>query len=806
MTKSATQSPKSEEPNPQKHSDLISNSQSLIFLLIFITAFIPRVLWLDIYVAPDEGKWIFRSAHFLKALITGDLAQASSVAATPDVEVLAPAVPTMWTGALGLVLKYWVDGVETDLLTFLNAIPTDTEKISLGFYPWTRLPTVLLTSVAVLLFYWLLTKLVSQRIALFAALLLALDPFFIGLSRVIHHDALVSIFILLSLLGILIYRQHLSRDWLLFSAIAGGLALATKPTALYLVIFVGVFLLFGPSVGRQLPFAQRFRQALLEGITWGAIAFITFVAIWPAMWVAPIDTLADLVTRATRAVDNQNNYAFIPAAGDPLPDLGFLFYPVNWLFKTTLPVMIGLVILLIVRPRRTNDVNQPPQYGMTCWFLTFVLLFLVLLIPADTRDVRYFLPAVPALYILATIGVFTLADRLTIPKFYLLSGSILSVQLALTLTYAPYFVDYWNPAFGGPWLAPRLVKIGSGEGIDQVGRYLSQKPNAERLTVATSFWESFVPYFPGNYTKAHYDEEADYILIYRRQVQNRNPFPEYWTYFSAREPEQTVSLLGLEYAWLYPGPQLQVVRDGDFGEGIQLLGYRLPQWAAEPGETVDLTFVWAETDMDSQNVTVQIRDAADQVWAKSTGAMLTPDASSSVEGQFALSFPAEIPRGDYNVWISVDGRDAKNVGTLPVRTLTQPAVEIDTSAKFGEFITLVGGALSTTTISPDQPLDLMYIWQPQQRIPFEYTSFTHLVDAEGTKWGQVDRVPANVSTLDWDEGEWLIDRFQLTLKPDTPPGEYTLLVGVYHAQTFERLPVVSEPGGDVIEFGTITVP
>ena len=235
--------------------------RTLIYLAIFMAAFLPRLAALDAYVAPDEGKWIYRSAHFLQALLKGELAQMTSVAATPEVEVLAPAVPTMWTGALGLTAKYWLDDASQSatLADYLSAIPAATEKIPLDVYPWTRFPTVLLTSLAILTFYFLLSQLIGPGAALLAALLLALDPFFIGLSRVIHHDALVAIFIMVSLLTLLLYRKEAKAKaepvnlslslslkspliWLILSAVAGGLALLTKPTALYLVIFVALFL------------------------------------------------------------------------------------------------------------------------------------------------------------------------------------------------------------------------------------------------------------------------------------------------------------------------------------------------------------------------------------------------------------------------------------------------------------------------------------------------------------------------------------------------------------------------------------
>ena len=64
--------------------------QQAVYVLIFLVAIVPRLLALDAYVAPDEGKWIYRSAHFLSALLEGDLARMTSAAATPEVEVLAP--------------------------------------------------------------------------------------------------------------------------------------------------------------------------------------------------------------------------------------------------------------------------------------------------------------------------------------------------------------------------------------------------------------------------------------------------------------------------------------------------------------------------------------------------------------------------------------------------------------------------------------------------------------------------------------------------------------------------------------------
>jgi hypothetical protein len=698
--------------------------------------------------------------------------------------------------------------------------------------------------------------------ALLTALLLALDPFFLGLSRLIHHDALVSIFIFLSVLALLIYRQTIFKEvkpltWLVVSGVAGGLALLTKPTALYLVIFVVLFLLLENGPPRRRSDWQR---VAFEMLGWGTVALITFVLFWPAMWVAPWATLTALLNRSVSAVSENNNYTLLPARDTPLPELGFLFYPINWLFKSTLPVLVGLMALAIglrrkwfapkpvnglmnnrigqltfhyslFRQRHASAIHHSSALWTTKWLTLFTLLFLLLLIPADTRDIRYFLPATLALHTLAAIGLTLLASRLRAkPPFGTPHASrlaspplvivlLLAVQLSLTVIYYPYYVDYLNPVIGGPWLAPRLVKIGSGEGLDQMGRYLDQKPQAKTLRVATSFWESFVPFFSGRYTKPHYDEEADYLIIYLRQIQNNNPFPDYWTYFSARQPEYQVSLVGVDYAWLYPGPQLRVVREADFGDGVVLRGYQLERWAAQPGQTATLSLVWAGATPAHANeqVTVRLTDAAGRLWAEANGPLLDPAGPSTVEGHYLLDLPVDMPRGDYELGVTVGHASHTNLsykaGIIPVRQLDKPLVQYPASVNFGDWVVFGGADMTPPSLTEEGrgEVEMKLLWQARQPIPQAYTTFVHLVDADGNLWGQVDRIPSpgssELPTNHWDMGEWIVDTFPLALKPNTPAGNYTLLVGVYDSQTVERLPVVGGANNQtVVELTTITVP
>lgn len=820
----------------------------LISLALFALALIPRVMGLDSFVAIDEARWVYRSAYFWRAVLTGDFAQASAEAATPDVgETFASGVPAMWLGGLGLTAKYWldVDRPAGNLSDYLALVPEKTERISLDFYAWSRLAFVLLASLFVVAFYLLLGQLVKPAVALPAALLLAFDPFFMGLSRLVHNDLAVCVAINLSLLTLLHYRRRKvfktfrvwSVGWLLLSGVLGGLALATKPTALYLFVFVAFFLLFESGWPRRWG---EWRQAVTEGIIFGGVALVTVVAVWPALWAAPVETLQLVFFHSGSGFESLDDPSpsLLPYPDNPVPQLGFLFYPANWIFKSTLPLWLGLVSFIVgikwgwfKSPRELSTESTPPTMWTVKWLAIFVVMFYLLLIPADTRDLRYALPTFPGLYVLAAVGIISLMEKLSLKLTgatrlssrhwaILGSGLLLAIQVMLAALYFPYYFNYLNPLVGGPWLAPHLIKVGAGEGLDHMAYYLNQKPDVANLTVATSLWDTFVPFYQGRYTKAHYDDEADYILIYLRQIQNRNPFPEFWPYFAPRRPEHVVRLNGVDYAWLYPGPQLREVHDVTFSDGLILRGYRLDKPAAQPGQPANLTLVWGGVgpSQAGQTVRVQLRDEVDHIWTESVGSLLDAGGPSSVEGHYVLPIPAEMGRGDYQLWVSREmaAGQAQSflAGSLPVRQLDKPPAQFAAAVNFGNIVNFGGANVALSSPANDQEgeqLDVQFLWQARQPIPQPYITFAHVVDEAGQIWGQADRTPhlagSELPTTQWDEDEWIVDAFQIALDPAAPPGRYKLLAGLYNPQTLERLPVVGGvEGQDIVEVTAVTLP
>ena len=137
------------------------------YLLIGLTALLPRVLDLGSFLTTDEADhWIQRSEIFLNAIRSGDYA---ATAISPH-----PGVTTMWLGSLGIVAHQTLAG--WGLATW-----PDPEMLRVML----RLPVAIVTALCVALSYPLLRRLLPTRVALLAALLWAADPFLVAHSQLL---------------------------------------------------------------------------------------------------------------------------------------------------------------------------------------------------------------------------------------------------------------------------------------------------------------------------------------------------------------------------------------------------------------------------------------------------------------------------------------------------------------------------------------------------------------------------------------------------------------------------------------------
>ncbi len=685
---------------------------------VFLLALVPRLLGLDVFLTADEPKaWFGRAIQFLDALARADWA------ATFDTP--APGVTTMWAGALGLLLEYVRQGLPGGSLTaFLASVPFD--PLDPSILPLIRLPIVLMAAAAAPLTYVWGRPLWGHKAAVLAALLLAFDPFLLALSRVLGHDALVAVFMWLSLLAFLRAANQLlispgprgaagadnlqsphtfDRRYIIVSGALGGLAFLTKYPSLFLGMFVAVTMLLLHVGGRQ-PWQTKLRAWVVDVALWSLAAGLVFVLLWPAMWVDPIGRVTSIVNDALRASGSPHPKGSF-YLGQPVPDPGLSFYVLVTLFRTTPLLWLGWLLAgatyLAWRPRWTHGRSA-------LILLAFALLYGLLVTVGGKKQDRYILPAFPALAVLAALGyaqISNIKSQITnhsgsrgaagTGKSRMLSvgflAGVIALQVALVLPHYPYYLTYYNPLMGGGPAAARMLNVGWGEGLDQAARWLNSLPGAENSSVVAWYSTTFEPFFHGN---AIYkiDEEkisrsskpglaADYVVLYVNQVQRELPSAGALQFFRSKAPVHTVTLHGIDYAWIYPSVKMQHVIAGEarlVGQA-ELLGYDLtdeagqPATAASPAGVLRLALYWEwQGNAEGEPIRASLVDDGGKTrgwgnWLQTVAPLPRSEwqAGMVVRDDFGLAIFEDTPPGEYRlaVWIERPAT-RETVGVFPL--------------------------------------------------------------------------------------------------------------------------------------------
>lgn len=124
--------------------------------------------------------------------------------------------------------------------------------------------------------------------------------------------------------------------------------------------------------------------------------------------------------------------------------------------------------------------------------------------------------------------------------------------------------------------------------------------------------------------------------------------------------------------------------------------------------------------------------------------------------------------------------------------------------QFGNIIRLEGYNLALETMGPDGSLPLHLYWKPVGTLPQNTKVFVQLRNNQNQTVAQADHFFYENIPFDreWDalksNGEWLRETAMLYLSWPLPAdGEpYRLYVGLYQAETFERIPLLNDTSGE----------
>ncbi|MEW5956345.1 MAG: glycosyltransferase family 39 protein [Chloroflexota bacterium] len=693
-------------------------------LWLLALALAVRLPGLGGFVTFDEPRWLDRSRWFLIGLLFpqqecppvawGREVAAHGLACT--LQIGYPGVTTMWAGSLGLLVYYWQTARLTglDLLTFLQTLPLS--RLDPALIPPARLPLAVAGALFVLLFYLLLRRLWAEPVAWLAALIFALQPYPIALSRVLHHDALTAAFMGLSALALTGYwLRGWRRSWLIGSGILAGLALLSKQVSWFMPPFVAALaawtllyrrqqtLTTSRRVSSSPPVLSWLWRLMGEGIIWGLAAGLTFVVLFPAMWLIPGQVLQTIFNASTGLAEEGHTHLFL---GQVSADPGPLFYPVGWLLRATPFEVIGLLAAgaaatgLARRRRLRQWLFEHPVETALLLFVGWLWLFVSL---SNKKMVRYYLPAIPLIDVFAALGWLWLLDRLAGRWSWLhrqgvlwLGMLILVGQGWLALIHYPYYLTYHNPLFGGlPGAARLMTIVGWGEALNEAADYLNRQPGAESLqVVAEQFCSMLQPFAVSRVSCLNSSVggilRADYMVYYYNLVQRNLQWPEQWTYFQRHAaPVHRVTLHGLDYVLIYRNPiRQQVDREANSLPGaLTAFGYNL-------SPTGHMTLFWQNLGLGDRPLLVGLAptpgvypvDAPAAAHAPRQWIVCSPasgfagelDRSQAIIESVCPLDRAELPAGLYDLQLAV------NSGTnrLPLESSLLAVVVVDAGGQF----------------------------------------------------------------------------------------------------------------------------
>ncbi len=616
---------------------MLARPKIFITLLLLALALAVRLPYLGTFLTIDEVKWIDGAGQFLLALRDGNLAQ--------TYWHFFPGITVTWGEALILWLLWLAQGGGLSLADFVAARLADVA----GLVGALRLSGVVITALMIPAAYWLARRRLGHAPALLGALLLTFDPFFLAHSRIINGDAIAAALMLLSVLAFLGLQPGQSWWPAALSGALGGLALLTKLPSPILIPWIGLLALMGSGRSRRYSF---WLKALLA---WGATALLVVVALWPALWVAPVATLQQMYADSFNVgeVGSGHEAFFLGQISD---NPGWLFYPVAIAFRLTPITTIGMGLALAWLVVRRNT-----EAGRAGWLLAAYVLYVVLCASVSPKKLdRYVMAVFPALDVLAALGLAGAWQVITHRRptwstgGYAVAGVIVAGQALFAVINYPYLLSGYNLLLGGTAGAEQSIPVGWGEGLEQAASWLNRQPNARHLRVSAWYSDSFFPYFAGqrlSFSSSGKDQlAADYVVFYVNQIQRQNPYSALITYFQQQEPAFTAYANRQPWAWVYRAPQMTPLPKKTVIKGrAELLGLKLPP-TAQAGTTVPVRLFMRSLGQLPPN-------EAWQVALVSAAATLEQPAAWSpetiVDFTARLQLPPDLPAGDYQLTVAL---------------------------------------------------------------------------------------------------------------------------------------------------------
>ncbi|MEX0650109.1 MAG: phospholipid carrier-dependent glycosyltransferase [Candidatus Andersenbacteria bacterium] len=490
-----------------------------ILVGLFAAIFVPRIITLGTIFTIDERLWLARGAKFMEAFASLHMA---------DTRVaFQPGVTTTWLSAV---------------TTHFNSLAASQASIAVA--------TGLLIAVAT----YFLVRVLAWRWGVITGFILALDPFLIAHSRVVHTDALLALLLLTAVLGLCVARKEGGSNgyetrYLVFSAILAGLAVTTKIFALFALGPIALIVAW--DVWQK---THRVKQVGSTVGFWVVIAVATAFAVWPALWVDALGVLDYLWSNISGYSSSSNR-----RLGETSTQWWYYMREGPMRLTAAISILFVVSVATFWREKRTH------VRFMLFTLLASGLVYALCLHASNDRADRYLLFLLLTVDIWAVMGLrqlVILLKRFITPQVGLVLAALPILLLAITdFRLHPYYLSHYNR------LLPfhERQKLGWGEGLEEAAKYIAARdPQASVVAFYSSVFEYSWNKFGGTgYVTSleHMSDDTDYVVIYRSMFERapdsvESDFTKRYLDDPERVPVHVVTVNKLPYVWIFQEPSL----------------------------------------------------------------------------------------------------------------------------------------------------------------------------------------------------------------------------------------------------------
>ncbi len=562
------------------------------------------------------------------------------------------------------------------------------------------------------------------------------------------------------------------RAWVI-SGVALGLALAAKVSAVWLPVAFAVMV--AVRLGQTRHDRSGWRRAIGVLVGTGIVSALTLWGLY-RFSIGPISP-GGLVVPAPGFWGEWQ--AFNDYLKDPLP--GYLlgqvahfgwwyYFPIAFLAKTPLPILIGLVAAVIVTWRTRQGLRD------ALLLLPAGLLFASLLFSPHALGYRYLLPLLPfVLVYLADVIKAALRWRWA----SVLVGVFVAWQVIGTLRYYPYYLTFFNEIVGGPDRG-RYILIDSnldwGQDLPALKQYADEHPLQEiRLSYSGATppevyglkTQALPPVYPamraqGAWWLHTYYPPDPLPGVYAISV---NPLmTDNYSYFRDRAPSAVIGNSIYVYDVAARGQPIDLSLAGLQIDQIDAATYRRfntndvrPRWfdatsalIAAPGES------WLAV-------------AADQP--------ISPEFQAVFAGVAPVTTAKLTDEDRTYALYHFDPGQRLIAAARQTKSVTETVTFGDTAALIGYTLKRAGNDLTVVTY-----------WQAGDPVVTPLQMFVHAIGPDGAIVAQTDRLDA--PAFGWRAGDVIAQVQHLSFET-TPTVPVQIEIGLYNAASGERVRVTA---------------